>query len=239
MEPTNRTARLAGAVYLSLILFAPFALMYVPNALIVRGNAAATMANIRAHETMFRLGMAAELWGDVIFIVLTVILYRLFNHVDRMQAVLMTIFGILSVPIHFAAVASDIVAVIAAKTPAYLTAVFSAAQIDALAMLFLTLHGRTFVVLEVFWGIWLLPFGILVYKSRFIPRIFGVLLIINGIAYVAQSLTGLVLPDAAALVERLALPAQFGEIWITLWLLIKGANVEQSVASLRAQTVTA
>src|SRR5947208_511959 len=98
MQPTNNTARLAGAIYVLLGLTAPFSLLYVPGALIVRGDAAATAHNILGSEMMFRWGMVGELAGMPIFIILAMVLYRLFNGVDRMQASLMVIFALVSVP---------------------------------------------------------------------------------------------------------------------------------------------
>ena len=79
---------------------------------------------------------------------------------------------------------------------------------------------------EILWGLWLVPFGLLVMRSRFLPRILGVLLIVNGFAYVAISLTWLLLPAYGNLAFRASMPALLGELWIMLWLLIKGAKVQ-------------
>src|SRR6266404_184740 len=89
MHPTNKAARIAGAVYLSLVLTAPFSLLYIPGKLIVRGNATATASNILAHETLFRFGIIGELFGSVIFILLGVALYRLLSGVNKTWAGLM------------------------------------------------------------------------------------------------------------------------------------------------------
>jgi len=97
-------------------------------------------------------------------------------------------------------------------------------QRDALAMLFLRLHDHGFLVSEVFAGLWLFPFGVLVYRSGFIPRIFGVLLIINSFSYVIISVTGFVVPIYVDRVTRVVSPAFIGEGAIVLWLMIKGAK---------------
>ena len=89
MHPLKKAARIAGAVYLSMVITAPFSLLYVPGKLIVHGNAAATGANILAHETMFRFGIVADLFGQVIFICLAVALYRLLSDVNKTWALLM------------------------------------------------------------------------------------------------------------------------------------------------------
>src|ERR1700694_617808 len=102
--------------------------------------------------------------------------------------------------------------------------VFEKPQRDALAMLFLRMHDQEILAAEVFWGLWLVPLGILAYKSRFVPRFLGVWLIINGFAYVAISLTGLLVPQYEDVVSNYAFPALLGEMAIMLWLLIKGAK---------------
>ena len=89
MHPTNKAARVAGAVYLSMVFTAPFSLIYVPNKLIVRGDATATADNILAHETLFRLSILGDLVGQVIFICLAIALYRLLSNVNRTWALLM------------------------------------------------------------------------------------------------------------------------------------------------------
>ena len=97
-------------------------------------------------------------------------------------------------------------------------------QRDALAMLFLNLHGRGFGIAEIFWGLWLLPLGLLVYRSGFIPRILGVLLMVNCFSYVVTSFTSFVLPQYESIVARWMMPLQFGELLFMLWLLIMGAK---------------
>src|SRR4029453_10153829 len=96
MHPTVKAARIAGAIYLSMVFTAPFCLIYIPSKLIVRGNAAATADNIMAHETMFRLSILADLINQVIFICLAIALYRLLSNVNRTWALLMIGFVLVS-----------------------------------------------------------------------------------------------------------------------------------------------
>ncbi|MEK7282800.1 MAG: DUF4386 domain-containing protein, partial [Acidobacteriota bacterium] len=110
-------------------------------------------------------------------------------------------------------------------------AVFDKPQRDALGMLFLRLHGQGLVINEMFWGLWLFPFGVLVMRSGFIPRILGVWLIINCFAYVALSLTGSLLPQYYDVAFRIAFPALLGEMAIMLWLVIKGAKPQPLAAA--------
>lgn len=225
MHPTDKAARIAGAVYLSLALTAPFSLIYVPSALIVRGNAAATASNILAHEMLFRLGIVADLISSVIFICLVIALDRLLSGVNKTHASLMVALVLVSAAVGFLNMLNYIAALTLFRGGEFLT-VFDKPLRDALAMLFLRLHGQGNVINEIFWGLWLFPFGVLVIKSRFLPRILGVWLIINGFAYLALSFTGLLLPQHQDMVSRITFPVLFGELAIALWLLIKGAKVQ-------------
>jgi len=225
---TSKNARIAGFVYLLLAIAAPVRLAYIPSTLFVQGNAAATANNIAAHETLFRVGIASDLFCGTICIFLTLALYRLFKGVDQNLAVLMVILGgILPAAIDFFNVLNDAAALLLVRGGDFLSA-FEKPQRDALAMLFLRLHHQEIVAAEIFWGLWLFPLAILVYRSRFLPRFLGVWLIINGFAYLAMSFTGLLLPQYEDMVGNIAFPALLGEMAFVLWLLIKGAK-EQTV----------
>lgn len=230
MHPTDKAARIAGAVYLSMVVTAPFSLIYVPRTLIAPGNATATANNVRAHEMLFRLGIVGELISAVIFIFLVMALYRLLSGVNKTHAQLMVGLALVLVAIAFVNVLNNIASLTLFRGTDYLS-VFDKPQREALAMLFQGLHRQGIFVNEMFWGLWLLPFGLLVMKSGFLPRILGVLLIVNCFAYVAASLTWLLLPAYGSLVALASVPALLGELWIMLWLLIKGAKVQPLAAS--------
>jgi Domain of unknown function (DUF4386) len=229
MYPTKKDARIAGFLYLSLMT-APLRLMYIPGKLFVAGNAAATANNIAAHETLFRLGIVSDLFTGTMAIFLTLALYRLFKPVNQNLAAVMVILGSLMVtPIYFINTLNDAAALLFARGADFLS-VFDASQRQAMAVLFLRLHHQGVVVNEIFWGLWLVPFGLLVYKSGFIPRFLGVWLIINGFAYVVISFTGLLFPQYEATVFNSAFPVMLGELAIMLWLLIKGVKARPLVA---------
>ncbi|HEV1995280.1 MAG TPA: DUF4386 domain-containing protein [Candidatus Acidoferrum sp.] len=229
MHPTNRTARVAGLLYVLMGLLVPFSLIYIPRTLIVPGNATATANNILGHEMLFRAGIVTGLASAVAFVLLVIALYRLLSGVNKTYAALMVILVVVSVAIGFLNEVNNIAALTLFRGADFL-AVFDKPQRDALAMLFLGLHRQGLVVNEIFWGLWLFPFGVLVMRSGFLPRILGVLLIVNCFAYVAASLISLLLPSYANVVFRAIQPALLGELWIMLWLLIKGAKVQPSHA---------
>jgi hypothetical protein len=225
VNPTKKAGHIAGVVYLSLILVAPFAMLYVPGKLIVRGNAAATADNILAHETMFRLSIFGDLIGHIIFICLAVVLYRLLGSMNKTWAMLMLSFVLVSAAVGFLNALNNIGAVILFRGGEFLD-VIDKPQRDALGMLFVRLHNQGEFISEIFWGVWLFPFGLLVYRSRFLPRTLGIWLIIACFAWIALSITALFFPAHYSSVFAWLQPAFFAEMAIMLYFLIRGANVK-------------
>jgi hypothetical protein len=224
MNSTKKQARIAGVLYLLASIIGFFCLAYVPGKLIVSGDATATANHIRASETLLRFSIASELIAFIIFIFVVLALYRLFKAVNGKHAVAMAILLLISIPISLLNVLNEIAALILVSGADFLSA-FEKGQLDALAYLFLRLHGQGFVVAEIFWGLWLFPFGVLVIRSGFIPRLLGVLLFIAGLGYLASSFTSLLLPQYARLVDQFAMVLTAGELPIIFWLLIWGAKV--------------
>ena len=229
MHPTAKAARIAGAVYLSMVLTAPFSLIYVPTKLIVRGNAAATADNILTHETMFRLSILGELVGMVIFICLAIALYRLLSNVNKTWAMLMLAFVLVSAAVGFLNTLNNIAAVILFRGGEFLT-VLDKPQRDALGYLFIRLHSQGEFINEIFWGVWLFPFGLLVFRSGFLPRFLGVWLMLDCFAWIALSVIALFFPNYYEAAFKWLQPAFFAELVIGLWLLIRGANVRALLA---------
>jgi hypothetical protein len=230
MSFAKNPGRLAGLLYVVTSIFGFFAMGYVPGKLIVHGNAVATADNIAAHETLFRLGIAGELIGMAGFIFVAHALYNLFKGINRQHASLMVTLIVVSVPIAFVNELNSIAALVLVRGADFLST-FQQSQRYAAAMFFLNLHGRGFVVAEIFWGLWLFPLALLVYRSRFLPRFLGVWLALAGVAWVIVSLTGILLPQYQDNVYGYAQPAILGEIAFMLWLLIKGAKPKVAEAS--------
>ena len=232
MSRITNPGRFAGGLYVVTSIFGFFAMGYVPNKLMVHGDAAATANNISASETLFRLGIASQLIGMAGFIFVALTLYELFKGVDRRQAALMVILIVVSLPIAVLNEVNSMAALLLVRGAGFLS-VFDEPQRNALAMLFLNLHGRGLVFSELFWGLWLLPLGYLVYKSRFLPRFLGVWLTLAGFGWVILCLTGILLPQDADQLNTYLQPAILGEIVFMLWLVIKGAKPPQLDAEAR------
>jgi hypothetical protein len=224
MRSTHNPGRIAGLWYLLLITIGPLILIYIPNKLFVHGNATATVNNIAAHERLFRVGILAELVGGVVLIFLVLAFYRLFQGVDRDLAVLVVILGgVLPAVIYFVNVVNEFGALMVAGGADFLS-VFDKPQRDALAMVFLRLHGYQIDASLVLAGAWLFPLATLVYRSRFLPRFLGVWLSLGGFAWLILSFTAILAPEYQDRLFRIFQPAFFGEIALTLWLVIKGAK---------------
>jgi len=208
----------------SSLITGPFTLLYIPGKLIVRGNATATADNILTHETLFRLGIVGDLFTPVIFICLGIAIYRLLSGVNKTWASLMLTFVVVSSAVGFVNVLNNIAALTLFHGADFLTVLEKPLR-DALGMLFIRLHSQGNLINEIFWGLWLFPFGLLVFRSGFLPRFLGVWLIVNCFAYIALSLTDLFFPLYYETAFRMAQPVLFGELAIMLWLLIKGAKV--------------
>jgi hypothetical protein len=221
-DAIKKNARAAGLFYLLSGIPAVLSYQYVPGALIVRGDASATAERVRTMEWLLRLGIASELISSILFIFLVLALHRLFKGVDRGLARLMVILVLVSIPISFVNVLSEMATLTLVRRADLLTA-FDQPQLDALAAVFLGLHGQGLVVASIFWGLWLLPLGMLVMRSGFAPRVIGFLLIPAGVAYVLASATSILFPSFSSVVSGVApIVEGLGEVPMLVWLLIRG-----------------
>src|SRR3989339_284844 len=223
MNSIKKTARLAGLLYLIWVITGLYGIFFLPSQTIVKGDTAATANKILANEFLFRTGITNDIISTTIWVFIALVIYRLFKQVNERQAKLLVALVIVQIPAVFFMEALNITSLMILKGEVLKT--FEISQRQDLAMLFFKINDYGSIVLETFWGLWLLPFGQLVYKSMFIPRILGVLLILNGIAYIIPSFTSLLFPYYQTIVSQFALPFWIlGEISIMLWLLIKGVR---------------
>jgi len=222
----KKTARIAGVLYLLLVITGIFGIMYIPSQIIVAGDSVSTAKKIISNELLFRTGVFNDIISNTIFLFLVLVLYKLFKHVNENQAKLMVALVIVQIPFVFFMEAFNITSLMILKGEILKT--FELSQRQDLAMLFLKINEYGTLPLEMFWGLWLLPFGLLVYKSVFIPRVFGILLIIAGIAYMLDSFISLLFPSYSAFVNQpTLLLVAIGEISITFWFLIKGVRKQE------------
>jgi hypothetical protein len=230
MNPIKKQAHIAGGLYVLASIMAVFAWVYVTGKIFVRDDPTATANNIRASETLLRLGIAGELIGSIIFIFVVLALYRLFKAVSEKHAMAMAILLLISTPISLLAVLGELAALIVAGGGNFLST-FDQHQLDSLSYLFFRLHGQALVVAQIFWGLWLFPFGTLVIRSGFIPRFIGFLLFIAAFGYLIDSFTILVLPTYKQIGNQIAMILELSELPIIFWLLIWGARIPVPAAA--------
>lgn len=218
-SPLTR-ARVAGFLYLMVIPLGIFAL-YVSSMLIVPEDSSATGNNIISSETLFRVSIVSDLLAPIVLIFTVLFLYTLLKPVNKSMALLMVIFLLIGVPIAMVNKLNQFAALQLLRDVNSLTA-FTADQLQTLAFLFLRLNRSGGNIAFIFWGLWLLPLGYLVFKSGFLPRILGVLLMIACFGYLLDSFAAFL-----GIRAGIGLYTALGEAVFPLWLLLKGVNVEQ------------
>jgi hypothetical protein len=218
----NKTARLAGALYLLMGPFAVFSLKVRFSAL-EHTDAAQTVANIMAAPGQYLAAIVTWLVSQTLSIFLVVALYRLLRPVSRSHALLMAALAFVGIPVSMLNEINQF-AVLFWLDDSTIASSLDPAHIQANVMFFLHLHERGMLIGHIFWGLWLLPLGYLVFKSEFLPKLLGLLAIVAGIGYLADLTIRLAFPD----LNVLATPYTFiGELLLPLWLVIKGVRVEQ------------
>ena len=220
-----RIARLAGLAYLILVVTGIFNLVYVPSQLIVWGDAAITANNILNSEFLFRLGIVAGIISYISFLILPVILYKLFESVDRTYAVLMVVLAVVSVPISIFNMTNKVDILTLLSGAQYLDT-FEIEQIHTRVMLLLKSYYNGISVVQIFWGLWLFPFGYLVFKSGYLPKIFGILLMMGCFSYLIKFFGHFLFPSFD-IPSFVSIPGSLGEIGICLWLLVMGVKDKQ------------
>jgi hypothetical protein len=211
----NKSARIAGGLYLLLLPLGILGLIYVPATLIVPGDVATTASNIMANESLFRLSIVSALLIQVVNLFVVLFLYKLLKPVNKNMALVMVIFILLGAPIAMLTEVNRAAALLLLNT---------ADLSPALAALFLDLHEVGIQIASIFWGLWLFPMGYLVFKSGYIPKMIGVLLIIGCFGYLADSFAFFLFPNFGMTISQFTF---IGELVLPLWLLIKGVNVAQ------------
>lgn len=226
MNSRKRTAKLAGVLYLLMGVAASITFSTIPT-WSTKGADAATMASrIAASQLAYRIGVLSELAAEVLSVFAVLILYELFEGVNKRHAVVMVALSLVSVPMGFANLLVGMAPLVFLSGSGYLS-VFDNSQLHALALGFLDLRGYGIRAQMALFGLVLLPLGLLVFRSGFIPRIIGILLILSCFPYLIASVGSFLFPAQAEFLSR-APALAVGEFAIILWLLIRGARAEPS-----------
>jgi len=221
----NKIARIAGLFYLIYILTTVLASV-VRSKLIVFGDAAATANNIMGSQLLFRLGFVTQLVSAVFFLLAAWALYVLLKPVNKNLSLLFLLLNLGGVAVECINMLNLFAALQFFSSANYLN-VFQTGQLQAMAMSFLNSYTNGFMIAQIFYGTWLLPLGYLVYKSRFLPRLLGIVLILDFFFWTSYFFQFFLFPDSGILIFPASVVGFIAEVSISLWLLIKGVKVQK------------
>jgi len=216
-------ARIAGTFYLITIIMGVFAEAFVRGAFVVRGEAAATATNILAHETLYRMGLTADLIMLVCYIAVTILFYLLFKPVGRGHSLLAAFFSLVGIAVLAVNALNHVAPLLLLGGANYLSA-FEVTQLQTAAFLCLKMHSLGYSISGVFFGIYCVLIGYLAFRSGFLPRILGVLMAIGGLSYLTDSFAIFLLPALAARLPDIMVLGGIAELSLTLWLMVMGVN---------------
>ena len=224
MNSKKKTARIAGILYLLIAITGGFGIMYAPSSIIVSDDATATANNLINSDFIYTVSILSNLISQALTIFLVLTLSQLFKEVNTKLTKYMVTFVLVAVPISFLNVLNLVAAQMFVSEAEFLQ-VFDSNQLKSLALVFLKLYEYGIAVVGIFWGLWLFPFGMLIIKSKLIPKIIGIFLTIGCFAYLIDSFIAILLPEYKESVsEIIMLPLAIGEFSTILWLLIKGVR---------------
>lgn len=223
-QELKRKARIAGILYFLIGIFGFFGIMYVPSQIEIIGDVQATFNNLLKNEFLFRTSIYGHLLNTVVFTMMVLIFFQMFSHVSKYLAMLMVAFVIVHISFEFGSEVLNYTAIQIAKGT-FLESM-ELMQRQEWVYLFLRMGHYGAVGLAIaFWGLWLIPLGILVYKSGFIPKIFGILLIAGGAAYIMDSMFFILFPGSGGTFKMILMAVySVAEISFIFWLLIKGIS---------------
>ena len=234
MIANKKIARISGLLYLIVVLTGIFSLAYVPKNLFIWDDATKTLENISSSELLFRFSIISSVICYTAFLFLPILLYKLLRDVNTTYAKIMVILAMISVPISFSNLQNKLAILSLIRKENYLSN-YSSAELETKVMFYLNQYDNGILLSMLFWGLWLFPFGYLVYRSGFLPKILGCLLMLGCFGYIINFTGDILIKDYSeiGISKFISLPATLGEIGICLWLLVVGAkqNMRSSIAN--------
>lgn len=225
MISNNKIARVAGLVYLILIISGILNLMYFPLVLIEWDNAAATYENITQQTLLFKLSIVAGIICFLAFLVLPLILFQLLQQVHKTYAAVMVILVLVSIPVSFVTIMHKFSILTLISNADYFQGM-EITEISTEIMLYLHFYNNGIQISQIFWGLWLFPLGYLVYTSGFLPKFLGIMLMLGCFGYLIEFFGSFLFPEygESIIPTIVGIPATIGELGICLWMLIMGTN---------------
>ncbi|WP_228237289.1 DUF4386 domain-containing protein [Allomuricauda sp. M10] len=228
MKEEVRIARIAGLIYLIVVVTGIFNLGILPSNFLVKQDAIATFQNITENLMLFKYWILTGIACYIAFLFLPLVLYRLLNSVNKNYALAMVTLVVVSVPISLTNII-DQFTILTLVEKAEAPNGMDLAQVQEQVMFLFYSYNNGLRVVSIFWGLWLFPFGYLVYRSSFLPKILGVLLMFGCFGYLINFLGNFLFEgySGSLLSEFITRPGSIGEIGICLWLLVVGVRTRQ------------
>jgi len=216
MENQNlrKTANTIRMLYPLWMLVGMFSLMYIPSQLMVSDDPVLTAQNIANNTTLFRVGIVTSLITQLLFIIIPIYWFRLYEAIDKNLAIWMLVFSLISVPMCMYNEMNKLAALSFLDEPEQL-------------LFYLKMNGKGIVLVSIFWGLWLFPLGKLAIDSGFFPKLVGWLLYIGGIGYLISSFMYFIAPELEDL-RMMAEMLTMGEVLFIIWFLIKGIHIKDT-----------
>jgi Domain of unknown function (DUF4386) len=217
------TARIAGFLYLFQIPLGVFGILYVPNGLMVPGNMATTASNILENEFLFRLSIVSAILCALVTIATALYIYKVLRFVNENYAKWILMFALIAAPMSMLNELNSFAVLLLLKSREFAT-IFTPGQLHSFISFFLDLHKSGYQIIGIFFGLWLLPMGYLVFKSSYIPKVIGVFLIITCLGYLIDFTTFFLYPNFGIVISEYT---WLGEVLMVFWLLIMGVNLRK------------
>lgn len=214
---SSNTVKYLRLLYPMWVLAGIFSLLYIPSTLIDYKSAEITARNIADNTLLFRLGIAGSIITQLLFVLIPLLLYRLFKDVDEFLASLMVILGWISIPMTLYNETNSLIALGYLGDP---NQMFD----------FIQTHSTNMIIPMIFWGLWLFPLGALIIKSNYFPKIIGWLVILAGLGYILGSFASIIFPNANT-VNSVGEALTFGEVIFALWIVIRGVKNQNGISS--------
>jgi hypothetical protein len=222
MIPNKKTARLAGLLWLLMFIFGPIA-QIIRDKLFITGDTVTTANNIIANEFLFRFGFVSDLLMMIFYLLLPLALYKLLSTVNKNLATIMVIFAIVGTAINMINLLNEFASLQLLSGAGYLKA-FEVGQLQAQAMLSYDLYLHGYEIANIFFALWLVPLGLLVYKSDFLPKVLGILLVVGGCGLLLEVFIHFLFPSFTIVTTIILIPQTIAEFSFLAWILIRGIN---------------
>lgn len=227
----KKTARIAGLFFLLMVVSGLFAEVFFRQKLMGSNDLSVTAGNILTNSFLYRIGITSDLLMALSYLLTALALFKLLSSADKNMAGAMVVFATAGSVLLMFNVLLEIAPLYILSGNDYLSA-FSSSQRESLAMLFYTLYQHGYMIGQIFFALWVLPLGILIYKSGFIPKVFGILFVIETVFALTAVMVHFLMPSAT-IETILMLPMMVAEFAFLFYLLIRGMNESKLLSSSR------